>query len=71
MAVRFEPYKIEIANLHPECQGILQREGWLEFFSKFQDHNVEVTRVFAQSFDGECAHVGNLTIHISENSKQN
>jgi hypothetical protein len=27
-----------------------------------------ITRVFAQSFDGECAEVGNLTLHLSENS---
>jgi hypothetical protein len=33
----------------------------MQFFEKFEGHNVDVAKAFAQNFDGECAQVGNLT----------
>jgi hypothetical protein len=68
MAVRYEPYEFEITHLHPKCQTILQDASWFEFFSKFQGYNMEVTRASAQTFDGESAQIGNLIIHLSENT---
>jgi hypothetical protein len=38
----------------------------MSFFSKFNGYNDEVSKTFAYTFDGECAKVVNLTIHLSE-----
>lgn len=65
MEIIFEPSELNLENIHPESQVILRRTGWLNFFEKFNGHNVEVSKAFALSFDGEQAQIGNLTLHIS------
>jgi hypothetical protein len=67
MVVRYEPYGVSLVGVHENCEEILNMVGWLDFFGKFEGHNLEITRAFAHSFDGECAQIGNLTQHISEN----
>ena len=66
MAVRFEPKRLITGNM--DCQGfrIFQRVSWDSFFHKFSGFNLEVTKQFAKTFDGETAQIGNLTLHLSE-----
>ena len=64
MEIRVEPSKLEVTKLHPKIVSILQGGGWLEHFSKFHGRNLEITRAFTHSFDGENATVGNLIIYF-------
>ena len=66
MEVRFEPKCLIIGNTDSEGFSILQRESWISFFHKFSGFNLEVTKQFAETFDGETAQIGNLTLHLSE-----
>jgi hypothetical protein len=47
---------------------ILENTDLTKLFENFIGNIEYVTKYFAQTFDDECAQVGNLTIHLSENS---
>jgi len=47
---------------------ILEKAGWRQFFEKIIGHIEYMTTTFSRTFDGKCAQVGNLTIHLFENS---
>jgi hypothetical protein len=36
MVVRFEPHEVTLVGFHEECEEILRRAGWLDFFGKFE-----------------------------------
>jgi len=55
MVVRFEPTRVELVETHPECNEILRRTGWMDFFDELKGNNMEVTRLFSQTFDGQQA----------------
>ena len=44
---------ISIMGILDSVVGILRRIRWLELFGKFEANNVDLTRVFSQSFEGE------------------
>ena len=60
MAVRIEPKKLVIGNEKSEGYQILQRASWIPFLHKFSGYNMQVTKQFAESFDGKKAQVENL-----------
>ena len=66
MAVRLEPKRLVIGNEKSEGYQILQRASWIPFLHKFSGYNMQVTKQFAESFDGKKAQVGNLTLSIIE-----
>jgi hypothetical protein len=55
MAFKFEPFEVDIESIHTKSKVILRRIGWLNLFKKFDGYNIEVTKSFAQTFDGEQA----------------
>jgi len=66
MVVIYEPYGVILVGVHEDCEEIITMEGWLDFFGNFEGHNLGITREFSNSFDGECAHIENLTLCIFE-----
>ena len=66
MAVRIEPKKLVIGNEQSEGYKILHQASWLPFLHKFSGYNLEVTRQFANTFDGSRARVGNPILSITE-----
>ena len=66
MAVKIETKRLIIGNVDSEGFKILQRASWIPFLHKFSGYNLEVTRQFAESFDGKKAQIGNLTLYLSE-----
>ena len=63
---RFELIGDEYLYAAPECREIVSRFGWLEFLWKFSSFNMAVSKAFAESFDGVCAHVGDVETKLSE-----
>ena len=55
-----------IGNVDSEGFKILQKAYWVPFLHKFYGYNLEVTRQFAEYFDGQKTQIGNLTLYISE-----
>lgn len=66
MAIRLEPKKLIIGNEQSKGYMVLNQASWLQFLHKFSGYNLEVTRQFASTFDGNKAQVGNLVFSISE-----
>ena len=63
---RFELIGDEYLYAAPECREVVSRFGWLEFLWKFSGFNMAVSKEFIESFDGFCAHVGDVEIKLSE-----
>jgi hypothetical protein len=68
MVSRYEPGRLVASEIHRDCMQILEQKQWLSFFEKFDGFCEEIALEFAQSFDGERATVGNLTIRITGDS---
>jgi hypothetical protein len=66
MAIKLEPKKLIIGNEQFEGYKVLNQASWFQFLHKFSGYNLEVTRQFASTFDGNKAQVGNLVFSISE-----
>ena len=66
MEVRIESKKLVIRNEQSEGYKILCQASWIPFLHKFSGYNMEVTRQFAEAFDGNKAQIGNLTISITK-----
>ena len=66
MEVRFKPKCLIVDNIDPEAFRILQGASWDSFFHKFLVFNLEVTKQFVETFDGETAQIGILTLHLSK-----
>jgi len=55
----------------PECmiaydEGWFRIAGWFNFLSKFYESDYRVARVFAESFYGQNAQMGNLRLNVIE-----
>ena len=66
MAVKVELKILVIGNEKSEGYQILQRDSWISFLHKFSRYNMQVTKQFAESFDGKKAQVENLTLFITK-----
>ena len=44
----------------PKASCFVDKIGWGKFIDNFNGHNVEITRRFALSFNGEIAQIGDL-----------
>ena len=66
MTVRIEPKKLVIVNEQSKGYQILHQASWIPFLHKFLGYNMEVTKQFAETFDGNKAQIGNLTLSITE-----
>ena len=51
----FEPEGSEWLIKEPEAACFVDKIGWGKFFDNFNGHNVEITRRFVLSFNGEIA----------------
>ena len=63
---RFELIGDEYLHVAPEWREVVSRFGWLNFLQKFYGFNMAVSKVFAGSFDGVRAHVGDVELRLSE-----
>ena len=66
MAIRMDPKKLIMGNEQSEGYKILHQASWIPFLHKFLGYNMEVTKQFAETFDGNKAQIGNLTISITK-----
>jgi hypothetical protein len=37
MAVRYEPYGVNLVGVHEDCEEILSRAGWLDILESLKD----------------------------------
>ena len=63
---RFELSGPEMLEADLEVLALFEKINWKFFFWGFSEHNEEVTRQFALSFDGNVAQVGDLQLVIDE-----
>ena len=63
---RFELVGDEYLDTAPKCRKVILRVGWLGFLHKFSGFNLETSRVFAASFDGIKAQVGDIKFRLTE-----
>ena len=63
---RFKLIGDEYLHASPECREVMSRFGWLEFLRKFSGFNMEVSKAFAESFDGVDARVGDIGLRLTE-----
>ena len=63
---RFELIGDEYLHATPECREVMLRVGWLRFLQNFYDFNVAVFKVFAESFDGVNAWVGDIELRLTK-----
>ena len=66
MSSRLEPAKFNPTDIHENCMEIFEKKQWVTFFEKFDGHNDNVSLVFAESFDGERATLGDLNFILSK-----
>ena len=64
--LRFEIIGDEYLDASPECREVILRVGWLGFLQKFSGFNVATSMVFATSFDGIKAQVGDIELSLTE-----
>ena len=57
---RFEPEGSKWLIKEPVATCFVDKIGWGKFFDNFNGHNVEITRRFALSFNGEIVQIGDL-----------
>ena len=62
---RFELIGDEYLDATPECRKVILRVGWLGFLQKFFGFNLATSRVFAASFDGIKAQVGDIELRLT------
>ena len=67
MVVILKPKCLIIGNIDSGGFRILQRASWISFFHKFSSLNLEVTRQFVETFDGQTVQIGNITLHLLRN----
>ena len=63
---RFEPEGSEWLIKEPEAACFVDKIGWGKFFDNFNGHNVEITRIFSLSFNGEITQIGDLQLTLFE-----
>ena len=66
MALWIEPKKLVIGNEQSKGYQILHRASSIPFLHKFSGYNMEVTKQFVETFNGNKAQIGNLTLFIIE-----
>ena len=65
MEVRIELKKPVIGNGQLEGYKTLYQASWIPFLHEFSGYNMEVTKEFVETFDGNKAQIDNLTISIT------
>ena len=63
---RIEPDEPKRVESDPEVSQWLVKTGWETLFFRFQGSNYQVSHPFVESFNGQVAKVGDLTINVSE-----
>ena len=53
-------------EVDPEVLALFEKIDWKLFFWGFSEHNEEVTRRFALSFDGNVAQIGDLQLVVDD-----
>ena len=66
LIVRSEPVGTKYLEGYPQIREILQQAGWLQFLEKFNGFHKEVTKTFAQSFNGAEVEIGDIKFTIIE-----
>ena len=64
--LRAEPEGSKYLEGYPQTKESLKKAKWLKFIQKFRGYNKEVTKAFAQSFNGHVVEVGDLKFTITE-----
>ena len=62
---KFELIGDEYLHAAPECCEVILRVGWLGFLQRFSGFNVAASKVFAKSFDGVNAQVGDIELRLT------
>ena len=57
---QFEPEGSKWLIKEPKAACFVDKIGWAKFFDNFNGHNVEITRIFSLSFNGQIAQIGDL-----------
>lgn len=65
LVVRHEPVGIEFFYAYPKSKKRFGKVGWILFLQKFQGYDNEVTKVFARSFDGVKAQIGDAQLILT------
>ena len=63
---RFELIGDEYLHATPDFWEVISRFGWLEFLRNFSGFNMEVSKAFAESFDGVDAQVEDIELRLTE-----
>lgn len=64
--LRAEPEGPKYLEGYPQEKDFLKKAKWLRFIQKFKGYNKEVTKAFAQSFDGQMVEIGDLKLTVTE-----
>ena len=51
---------------YPQLKDLLQKAGWLRFIEKFNGFHKEITKSFAQSFDGTKVEIEDIKFAVTE-----
>lgn len=51
---------------YPKVKKQLQKVSWLKIIEKFEGYDIEVTREFAQAFDGVETEIGDIRLKLTE-----
>jgi hypothetical protein len=64
--VRLEPNGSQALLSHDDAVEDLKSQGWDAFLKRFEGHNLQVARAFAQTFDGCRAKIGDTQLEVTE-----
>jgi len=64
--LRAEPEGPKYLEGYPQAKYLPKKARWLRFIQKFKGYNKEVTKAFAQSFDGQTVEIGDLKLTVTE-----
>jgi hypothetical protein len=65
MISRVEP-TVELIEAQEDYFPTFEKVGWLNFLRMFNGHNAQVTKDFAQTFNGEHAKIGDIELQLDE-----
>ena len=57
---RFEISGCELIEANQEAAKRFEKMGWAHFFRSFDGHHVEITKIFATSFEDDRVRIGGL-----------
>ena len=57
---------VDLIKAQEDYFPTFERVGWLKFMCMFNGYNVQATKAFAWTFNGECVKIGDIELQLNQ-----